>query len=57
MCVMMHIWGIRQTKFAGDFRRKIWIFDHLIKSILTYRVKIWGWKKYETIGGRGRGVI
>lgn len=25
------------------------MFDHLVKSIIMYGAKIWGWKEYETI--------
>lgn len=41
--------AIGKRKFAGDFRRKIWMFDHLVKSIIMYGAKIWGWKEYEEI--------
>lgn len=32
--------AIRKRKFAGDFKRKIWMFDHLVKSIIMYGAKI-----------------
>lgn len=46
---MKQVWSIGQRKFAGDFKRRIWMFDHLIKSILMYGAEIWGWKEYGTI--------
>jgi len=42
------VW-IGQGEFAEDFKRRIWIFDHLVKSILIYGVKVWGSKEYETM--------
>jgi len=39
MCAMKQVWEIGQRKFAKDFRRRIWMFDHLLKSILMYETE------------------
>jgi len=49
MCAMKQVWRIGQRKFVGDFKRRIWMFDHLVKSILMYGTEIWGWKECETV--------
>lgn len=33
---MKLVWGIGQRKFLGDFKRRMWMFDHSVKSIITY---------------------
>jgi len=40
---MKQIWSIKQRKFAGDLKRRICIFDHLVsfKSIIMHEAKIW----------------
>lgn len=39
MCAMKQIWEIRQRKFVKDFKRRIWMFDHLVKNILMYEIQ------------------
>jgi hypothetical protein len=46
---MKQVWGIGQRKFEGDFRRRIWMFNHLVKNILMYGAEIWGWNEYAVI--------
>lgn len=42
-------WGIEKRKFARDRTRKIWLFDRLVWSVLSYGVEIWGWKAREEL--------
>jgi len=37
---MGQIWGKR--KFGKDWGRRIWLFDKLIWTVLSYGVEIWG---------------
>jgi hypothetical protein len=41
------VWGIGERKWGGDFRRRMMMFESMIKSILMYGTEIWGWKEQE----------
>lgn len=45
--VMKYIWSIGERNFKGDFRRRMILFDYIVKSILLYRAEIWGWTEME----------
>jgi len=52
---MIQVWGIGEKKFGGDFRRRMLMFNILVKSIIMYAVEIWGmkeWKEVEVIQER-----
>lgn len=44
--VMGEVWGIGKRRFGRDWRR-IWLFDRLIWTVMSYGVEIWGWKERE----------
>ena len=39
---MVQIWNIGEGKFGGDFRRRMIMFNTMVKSICMYAVEIWG---------------
>ncbi|CAD6216017.1 GSCOCG00011230001-RA-CDS, partial [Cotesia congregata] len=41
------IWGLGKWKFGSDWARRIWLFDRLVWSVMSYGVEIWGWKGRE----------
>ena len=43
------VWRIGERKFRYDFKRRIMMYDSLIKTMLTYGAEIWGWKEYEEV--------
>lgn len=43
------VWGIGKRRFGGDWGKRIWLFDRLIWSVMSYGVEIWGWKEREGI--------
>jgi len=45
--VMGQIWGIGKRRFKGDWGRRLWLFDKLIWTVLSYGVEIWGWEERE----------
>lgn len=47
--ILGQIWGIGKRRFARDWRRRIWLFDKLIWTVISYGVEIWGWKEREGI--------
>ncbi|KAH0816956.1 hypothetical protein GEV33_005835 [Tenebrio molitor] len=45
------VWGIGMRKFGHDFRRRIMMFDSLVKSVMMYGAEIWGWREQEGLEG------
>lgn len=35
-------WGIGKRRFGGDWKRRIWMFDKLIWSVISYGTEICG---------------
>lgn len=47
--VIKQIWGIGKRRFAKDWERRVWLFDKLVWPVVSYEVKIWGWKEREKV--------
>lgn len=47
--IMGEVWRIGKRKFDKDWCRRLWLFDRLIWTVLSYGVEIWGWKEREEI--------
>jgi len=47
--VMGQAWGIGKRRFRNDWGRRIWLFDRLVWTVLSYGVEIWGWKERKQI--------
>jgi len=47
--VMGQMWGIGKRRFKGDWGRRLWLFDKLVWTVLSYGVEIWGWEERESI--------
>ena len=47
--VMGQVWGIGKRRFKDDWRMRVWIFDLLVLSVLSYGVEIWGWKERKSV--------
>jgi len=45
--ILGQVWGIGKRRFGRDWKRRIWLFDTLIWTVLSYGVEIWGWKERE----------
>ncbi|KMQ83478.1 myb-binding protein 1a [Lasius niger] len=41
------VWGIGKRRFGGDWSRRVWLFDRLIWSVISYGVEVWGWRERE----------
>ncbi|KAJ3656884.1 hypothetical protein Zmor_015929 [Zophobas morio] len=41
------VWGIGKRKFGHDYKRRMMMFDSLIKSVFMYGAEIWGWREYK----------
>ena len=46
---MGHVWGIGKRRFKDDWRMRVWMFDGLVWSVLSYGVEIWGWKEHKNV--------
>jgi len=45
--ILGQVWGIGKRRFGKDWKRRVWMFDTLIWTVLSYGVEIWGWKERE----------
>ena len=46
---MVQIWSIGERMFGGDFRRRMIMFNTMVKSICMYAVEIWGIEKRKEV--------
>jgi len=46
--IMDQVWGIGKRRFGSDWGRRIWLFDKLVWTVLSYGVEIWGWKERDS---------
>jgi len=37
----MAVWSIEKKRFEKDWKKTIWLFDMLMWTVVSYRVKIW----------------
>jgi len=51
MAAMVQIWGIGERKFGGDFRRRMIMYNAMVKSICMYAVEIWGMEERKEFEG------
>ena len=47
--VMRKVWGIGKRRFGKDWGKRVWLFDKLVWTTMSYWVEIWGWKVGETV--------
>lgn len=40
--VVGEVWGIGKRRFGKDWNRRIWLFDRLVWTVMSYDVEIWG---------------
>lgn len=45
--VMGQVWGIGKRRFGKDWGRRLWLFDRLVWTVMSYGVEIWGWKERD----------
>lgn len=45
--ILGQVWGLGKRKFRREWAKRIWLFDKLVWSVLSYRVEIWGWKERD----------
>ncbi|XP_039312991.1 uncharacterized protein LOC120359478 [Solenopsis invicta] len=43
------VWGIGKRRFGRDWKRRVWLFDTLVWTVMGYGVEIWGWKEREGV--------
>src|SRR5436190_13640875 len=44
---MGQVWGIGKRRFGKDWGRRLWLFDKLDWTVMSYGVEIWGWRERE----------
>lgn len=46
--IMGQVWGIRKRKFRGDWRRRLWLFNRSIWTVMGYEIEVWNWEERES---------
>ena len=49
--VMKRVWGIGKRKFERNWKRRMWLFDTLVWTVIGYGAEIWGWEERKDIEG------
>jgi len=49
MSVLGKVWSIGERNFKDNWKKRMYLFEVLVESIMMYGVKIWGWKEYKEI--------
>ncbi|XP_046142799.1 uncharacterized protein LOC123988066 [Osmia bicornis bicornis] len=49
--VMRQVWGIGKRKFGKNWKRRIWLWDKLVWTVIAYGAEVWGWKEWKEIEG------
>lgn len=39
--------GNRERRFGRDWGRRVWLFDRLVWTVMSYGVEVWSWKERE----------
>lgn len=47
--IMGQVWDLRKRRFGKDWERRLWLYDKLIWTLLSYGAEIWGWKEREKV--------
>jgi hypothetical protein len=47
--VVGRFWGIGESNWGGDFRKRMVLCGSMIESILMYGAEIWEWKEQEDV--------
>lgn len=51
--IMGQVWKIGKRRFKGDWGRRLWLFDRLVWTMMSYGVEVWGWEEREGMVRRG----
>ncbi|XP_051169309.1 uncharacterized protein LOC127286774 [Leptopilina boulardi] len=43
--MMGQVWGIDERRFKDDWKKRAWLFDALVWSVLSYGVEVWRWRE------------
>ena len=42
-------WSLCGRKFRDDWRKRVKLFDALVKSVISYGAEIWGWREWKEL--------
>lgn len=45
--VMREVWEIGKRWFGGKVKRRLWLVDALVWTVMSYEVEVWGWRERE----------
>lgn len=49
MVAAKRVWGLAEKKFKDDCKRRLWLFEYLILSVMTYGAELFGWKEWAIL--------
>ncbi|XP_071650744.1 uncharacterized protein [Temnothorax longispinosus] len=49
--VMREVWGIGKRMWKKDCKRRTWLYDTLIWTVMGYGAEVWGWKERREVEG------
>lgn len=44
---MGQVWGIGKRRYGRDWKKRLWLFDRLVWTVVGYGLDIWGWEERE----------
>lgn len=47
--VVGKVWSLEEKNFGKDRNKRIYLFDALIRSVMQYGAKIWGWEEWKKL--------
>lgn len=47
--LIRQVWGIGKRRFAGDWARRIWLYERLLGTVMEYGAEIWGWRERRKV--------
>jgi len=45
--MISQIWGIGKRRFGKNWKRRVWLYDTLVWTVMGYDVEVWRWKERE----------
>lgn len=47
---MSQVWNTGETKINGNFRTRLMLFNAIVRGLMLYGAKVWGWEKHVGVG-------
>ena len=47
--VVEKVWSIGERKLKNDWKKRMRLFDALVRSVMCYGTEVWGWKEWKEL--------